>query len=432
MGPRSQRLKARFRSLWFHGSSSGNTHDDGSSGSRSQMHLAIDRDGDSEYHGDEGDWQDVDDDDDDDEDDTEDDSEADSEDDGQEFDDDDAANSDSQSIVGIIPPPLAGPAAGAGLNDCLWPPYKHRLVVHFLNGSPWEQQTVKHLVAKHYHAVPMRLRFEFPDSHHLGASGPESDIRVLFSNHSHSYIGRQADNFPGQPTMWLDMHPGSSWRSADETREHMQSNVLHEFGHALGMIHEQQHPDCRANWNYRVLQGKLGWDHEKTRRAYDKVYPWPAATPYDPQSIMHYPVARGDTESGRMFVPLNSVLSDGDKRFLAALYPPEQDPWSRPESPPTCACPGCTASRPVKPTRAVSRPQKKAKPAWDMTTPFDQGWRSDSDLDSDDPKPARRRRRRKQRTDMDWLAISFEPRIVHINSVNNINIFNNFTSINYY
>jgi hypothetical protein len=42
---------------------------------------------------------------------------------------------------------------------------------------------------------------------------------------------------------------------------------------------------------------------------------------YDPKSIMHYAIARGDTQSGLRNVPENIVLSDGDKKTLALIYP---------------------------------------------------------------------------------------------------------------
>ncbi|KAK3933683.1 hypothetical protein QBC46DRAFT_432030, partial [Diplogelasinospora grovesii] len=207
-----------------------------------------------------------------------------------------------------------------------WPSDKHRLRVRFLDGSTWERDEVKHLITKHYHSIPMRIRFEFLKK---GSTGP-SDIRINFTDESKSYIGRDAENYPDKPTMWLNMHPNRP--STKGKRWKRQADVLHEFGHALGMVHEQQHPDCRANWDYRVLQAKHGWDAQKVHRNYKKVDALKARlTPYDPESIMHYGVTKGDTKSQNMEVPQNNVLSEGDKRFLMAIYPVEQIPRPKTE-----------------------------------------------------------------------------------------------------
>jgi hypothetical protein len=105
----------------------------------------------------------------------------------------------------------------------------------------------------------------------------------------------------------------------------MQADVLHEFGHALGLVHEHKHPQCKAKCNYGQLMNRNRWDLDLVRHNYDDDTPsaviarWDRA--YDPKSIMHYAIARGDTQSGLMHVPENIVLSDGDKETLARIYP---------------------------------------------------------------------------------------------------------------
>jgi hypothetical protein len=214
-----------------------------------------------------------------------------------------------------------GRADGVALNNSLWPSDKHHLKVRFLNGDTWEKDTVKQIIKKHYHAIPMRIRFKFLEK---GARGP-SDIRITFTTWSASYIGRDAEDHRGKTTMWLNMHP--SIRSPEERRLKRQADILHEFGHALGMEHEQSHPDCKANWNYRVLQARQGWDVDRVHNNYKKVDAVRARlAPYDPESIMHYRVQPGDTQSMKMHVPQNTVLSAGDKKFLMSIYPAEQTP----------------------------------------------------------------------------------------------------------
>jgi hypothetical protein len=123
--------------------------------------------------------------------------------------------------------------------------------------------------------------------------------------------------------MWLNMHPRLP--TQDAARDKVQADVLHEFGHALGLVHEHKHPQCKAKWNYGQLMDKNRWDLDMVRRNYnDDTHSaintrWDRA--YDPKSIMHYAIARGDTQSGLRNVPENIVLSDGDKKTLALVYP---------------------------------------------------------------------------------------------------------------
>ena len=151
-----------------------------------------------------------------------------------------------------------------------------------------------------------------------------SDIRIEFANHSSSYIGRDAEGYPGRATMWLNMYP--RMYSQEAVRDKVQADVLHEFGHALGLVHEHKHPGCGATWNYGALMGKNGWGLSTVRRNYDNNTQSALATnwdrAYDPYSIMHYPIQRGDTVRGVTSIDENFVLSKGDKETLASLYPP--------------------------------------------------------------------------------------------------------------
>jgi hypothetical protein len=167
----------------------------------------------------------------------------------------------------------------------------------------------------------MHIRFEFLNKDSLGPS----DIRIIFTTESSSRIGRGACRYPRETTMQLNMYP--RLQSPEDRRLKRQADILHEFGHALGMVHEHTHPDCKANLNYRVLQARNGWDAQKVQVNYCKPDPLRArSTPYDRKSIMHYPIMRGDTQTGTTFVPLNTVLSEGDKKFLMSIYPIESTP----------------------------------------------------------------------------------------------------------
>lgn len=218
-----------------------------------------------------------------------------------------------------------GRAKGVATNNLLWPPDKDCLKVRFLNGWTGYKKLVENTVKKNFHTIPMRLRFKFLEK---GASGP-SDIRITFGKSSASYVGRKAE-IEGRckgATMWLAEYCDIIDR--DERKLTRQAAILHEFGHALGMEHEHQHPDFKPEWNYRVLQAKNGWDAETVRFNYQMLgRRGVKLAPYDPKSIMHYPIFPGDTYNDVACVYGSTALSDGDKKFLMSVYPIKRTPRS--------------------------------------------------------------------------------------------------------
>jgi hypothetical protein len=116
------------------------------------------------------------------------------------------------------------------------------------------------------------------------------------------------------------------WIDADSPEDELRGVVLHEFGHALGLIHEHQDPVAAIQWNRAAVIQELSgppnnWSVEQiefnvlTPAAPDDV----DATPLDPKSIMMYPIPASWTMNG-FSTGTNTDLSDLDRKFIRKQY----------------------------------------------------------------------------------------------------------------
>jgi len=192
------------------------------------------------------------------------------------------------------------------------------LKCRFLDGSA-KQRAHVHAKAKMWEQYAnVKLGF---------VTGGDAEIRVSFSADSGSWsaIGTDAlveQYFPKyQPTMnfgWLKD------ATADDEYERV---VVHEFGHALGCIHEHQSPSEHLKWNkaavYQIFSGppnywsKADIDHNILQKYSKKGMLY---TPFDLKSIMLYQFDASLFTSGPG-TPINRHLSDTDKAMIAQMYP---------------------------------------------------------------------------------------------------------------
>lgn len=196
----------------------------------------------------------------------------------------------------------------------LWENGRH-LRVKFLDGVPEVQSKVA-AIAKEWEAIT-NLTLDFITS---GAA----EIRISFAEQGFSWstVGTDALTVSSsKATMnygWLE--PNTSLRE-------YQRVVRHEFGHALGMIHEHQNP---------AAQGQIPWDKEKVY-AYYAQQDWSRAdvdfnifevyseestnhTRFDPTSIMEYAVPDSLTV-GSYSIGWNTTFSPTDIEFMRRQYP---------------------------------------------------------------------------------------------------------------
>jgi hypothetical protein len=150
----------------------------------------------------------------------------------------------------------------------------------------------------------------------------DGDIRISTNtSRNASSIGTDALLFRtmSKPTMYIAVKP------ADEGFEAM---VLHEFGHALGLLHEHLHPESKIPWNkekvYEDYGRALNVSRDEIHQNFFATYP-PASvrrTPYDTTSIMHYMVQKEFTD-GEFEIVQNTTLSELDKELISSMYPYE-------------------------------------------------------------------------------------------------------------
>lgn len=152
----------------------------------------------------------------------------------------------------------------------------------------------------------------------------DAELRVGFDRTQGcwSYIGTDSLSIsPQKATINLSIlgesTPPPDWRKY----------VLHEFGHALGCVHEHQSPVTGIKWNRPVVYAyyfqHFGWN--KGQVDYNVFHAMDSASTnhtdqFDPDSIMVYPIPKEHTLDGYS-VEWRSDLSSRDKEFIASVYP---------------------------------------------------------------------------------------------------------------
>lgn len=185
------------------------------------------------------------------------------------------------------------------------------LRIKFLDGKPDDWEFIKQTIAEWGQYA--NLHFDY-------VTKGEAEIRISLKDAaSYSYMGTDALGIDqGEPTLVLGII--AVGLGAPEKKRY----VLHEFGHALGLIHEINNPNANIPWDRKAAYDyfeRIGWSREMVNEQILDKYQNIEYRPFDPKSIMIYPVPKALT-GGKLDLespPLE--LSDSDKEFIGKLYP---------------------------------------------------------------------------------------------------------------
>jgi serralysin len=208
-----------------------------------------------------------------------------------------------------------GKARGAVLRDAIWK--ASEISISFLDDDAGLQDRIRPVAEQWLHRTSANLHFQWR------TDTTETDIRISFRYAgSWSLLGNQAlmETDVTKPTM------NFGWLNRESTSDDIQEVVLHEFGHALGLIHEHQSPEATIPWNRDIVIRELSappnsWSIPQIERNVltgfdrDEVI----STPFDPESIMLYPVNGAWTVGGYQ-TPTNKDLSERDIAIIREIY----------------------------------------------------------------------------------------------------------------
>lgn len=183
------------------------------------------------------------------------------------------------------------------------------LRVRFIGGTAAQQAKVREQAQ--WWTECANLAFEFNNA-------PDAEIRISFdpSKGAWSYVGTDNRRIPlDQPTMNLGFMDGAT--------------VAHEFGHAIGLMHEHQNPAGGISWNeaavIRDLSGPPNnWSESTIRHNVLNKYQADQinGTAFDPDSVMLYFFPASWVQNG-VGTHANPALSSMDQAFVggAKAYP---------------------------------------------------------------------------------------------------------------
>jgi len=251
----------------------------------------------------------------------------------------------------LIPADLKGPALGqvrgVVVRSLTWR-HGQTIKVCFHTGSRKAQERVIRIAREWMQYANVTFDFEEGGAPRACKGDNSEDIKVTFEDNK-GWWSVPGTNSRGQdPSMNLqffgvDTPMLKNGQAAPEGP--IRATILHEFGHALGLLHEHQSPnancDAEIDWDaaYKIGAG-IGWDKGLVDRNFRQLASTTSlnATEVDRKSIMHYSLPPTLFKRGKesaCYVTENLELSKQDRKFIAAIYPKQEAPMVVSGAPPT-------------------------------------------------------------------------------------------------
>ena len=204
--------------------------------------------------------------------------------------------------------------------DCRWP--KHAIIeVKFLGRGSEEVDEIKRYVRECAQEWEEHTSITFKFLEDVNTQSSQGDIRISFEEAEgcKSVLGTNARNIPQhQSTMNL---PPKALKDSERAKAY----ILHEFGHALGCLHEHNSPKANIPWNeesvYQHFWKEAGWTRQGVYRDVLQTYSTDVvfSSEFDPDSIMVYDIPSTLVQDNQN-LSWKGTLSETDKRSIATAY----------------------------------------------------------------------------------------------------------------
>lgn len=218
----------------------------------------------------------------------------------------------------VRPTPRTRSKRGIGATHRRWP-QNSTVTIGFQEVKKEQEDLIKAAFSKISPHVNLKFKF---------VAGPDADIRVgpntVKGQNGSSWVGIQAKTAPAtEPTLSIDFN---------RPAEKVIATALHEGMHAIGVLHEHQHPDRTIEFDEKELDKTFKDAADPKELAKETVLDTikrqkngPTFTPYDQKSIMHYEFTSKELNGGAAVLKSNE-LSEGDIALLRLMYPPRPLP----------------------------------------------------------------------------------------------------------